>query len=120
MAKINPAKMWAGVSDGEIQFVARTRSDAREQRDFYLECGTPHSVVPVIVTPLASHRRPIWLKRIGDHVIVEVERDGKWVEVIREQVDGAFSHIWEDRGEGTTTVSGAPPDPVVAVPVIKE
>lgn len=35
---------------------------------------------------------PIWLRRVGDYVIVEVEFDGEWVEVIREQLDGNFSH----------------------------
>jgi hypothetical protein len=40
----------------------------------------------------------IHLLRIGDSVIVRVEIDGKWVEVIREQVDGLFSHIVEPSG----------------------
>lgn len=42
----------------------------------------------------------IMLRREGDHVVVEVERklaDGtfRWFEIIREQADGAFSHIVE-------------------------
>ena len=47
-------------------------------------------------------RRPVWLRREGDHVVVLVEDDGKWREIIREY-DGdqynrtPFSHIWEDR-----------------------
>lgn len=35
---------------------------------------------------------PIWLRRVGDFAVVEVEFDGEWVEVIREHVDGNFSH----------------------------
>ena len=35
---------------------------------------------------------PIWLRREGDYAIVEVEFDGEWVEVIREHIDGNFSH----------------------------
>ena len=40
----------------------------------------------------------IWLKNIGDDVIVEAEIAGKWVEVIRERADGAYSHIVESGG----------------------
>lgn len=52
----------------------------------------------------------IWLKRIGDHAIVEVEVDGKFVQVIREHIDGAFSHIVEESGikhavEGTGQIA---------------
>ena len=35
---------------------------------------------------------PIWLRRVGHYVIVEVKIDGAWVEVIREHLDGNFSH----------------------------
>ena len=41
-------------------------------------------------------RRPVWLRREGDHAVILVEVSGKWIEVIREHFDGAFSHIWED------------------------
>ena len=40
----------------------------------------------------------IHLFRLGEHVIVSVEVDGKWVEVIRERRDGSFSHIVEPGG----------------------
>lgn len=40
----------------------------------------------------------IHLFRIGEHVVVSAEIDGKWVEVIRERHDGAFSHIVEPSG----------------------
>ena len=36
--------------------------------------------------------------RLGDHVIVRVEIDGAWCEVISERIDGAFSHIVEVGG----------------------
>jgi hypothetical protein len=36
--------------------------------------------------------------RLGDYVVVKVEIDGKWVEVIREHHDGSFSHIVEPLG----------------------
>jgi len=35
---------------------------------------------------------PIWLRRVGNYAIVEVEFDGEWVEVIREALDSNFSH----------------------------
>ena len=37
----------------------------------------------------------IQLVRIGDYAVVNVELNGKWVEVIREHVEGSFSHIVE-------------------------
>lgn len=40
----------------------------------------------------------IHLVRIGDHVFVKAEIDGRWVTVIKEHVDGAFSHIVEEGG----------------------
>ena len=40
----------------------------------------------------------LWLRREGDHVVVLAEVDGNWVEVIREHVDGSFSHIVEPDG----------------------
>ncbi len=42
---------------------------------------------------------PIHLLREGDYAIVLVEaRPGVWVEVIREHIDGPFSHIVEPLG----------------------
>lgn len=49
----------------------------------------------------------IHLVRIGDHVIVNAEMDEKWVEVIKERHDGAFSHIVEVGGMRRAT--GQPP-----------
>lgn len=40
----------------------------------------------------------IHLFRTGEYVVVAAEIDGKWVEVIRERHDGAFSHIVEPSG----------------------
>lgn len=40
----------------------------------------------------------IHLFRTGEHVVVSVEIDGRWVEVIRERNDGSFSHIVEPNG----------------------
>ena len=34
----------------------------------------------------------------NERAVVEVEIDGRWVEVIRERADGAFSHIVEPLG----------------------
>jgi hypothetical protein len=41
---------------------------------------------------------PIWLRREGDWVIVEVSQGEHWFEVIRELYDGNFSHIVEPLG----------------------
>jgi hypothetical protein len=38
------------------------------------------------------------LMRLGDYVRVNVEIDGRWVQVISERHDGAFSHIVEPGG----------------------
>lgn len=40
----------------------------------------------------------IWLRREGDDAVVLVERDGRWLEIIREHIDGPFSHICEPNG----------------------
>jgi hypothetical protein len=40
----------------------------------------------------------IWLRREGDYAVVLVQRDGQWREIIREHVDGPFSHICEPNG----------------------
>ncbi len=41
-------------------------------------------------------RRPIWLRKDGKHIVVLVELNGEWREVIRELPGDEFSHIWED------------------------
>ena len=41
---------------------------------------------------------PIWLRREGEHVIVEVSLKGEWVPVIKEHIDGNFSHCVEPIG----------------------
>ncbi len=52
----------------------------------------------------------IWLRREGDHAIVLAEMNGKFVEIIREYIEGGpFSHICEGLGmlhrmDGTGTV----------------
>ena len=40
----------------------------------------------------------IWLRRVGNFAVVEIEKDGEWIEVMREHVDGNFSHIIEPLG----------------------
>ncbi len=40
----------------------------------------------------------IHLVRIGDHVYVKAEIDGRFVTVIKEHADGSFSHIVEEGG----------------------
>jgi hypothetical protein len=40
----------------------------------------------------------IFLRREGEHAVVEVEVDGRWVEICREHMDGSFSHIVEPVG----------------------
>jgi hypothetical protein len=37
----------------------------------------------------------VWLRRSGDSIIVAVELDGKWHDVITENQDANFSHITE-------------------------
>lgn len=51
---------------------------------------------PRKAAPSPLKRSPaVWLRREGDYVIVAVEVDGKWHDVIREWWDSSFSHIWE-------------------------
>jgi hypothetical protein len=47
----------------------------------------------------------VWLRRVGDRVIVSVEIEGVWQDVISEHAEGAFSHIVEPGGmrEGKET-----------------
>jgi len=40
----------------------------------------------------------IWLRREGNDAVVLFERDGLWIEAIREECDGNFSHITEVGG----------------------
>lgn len=40
----------------------------------------------------------IWLRRIGDRVIVAAEINGRWIDVISEHAEGSFSHIVEPSG----------------------
>jgi hypothetical protein len=53
----------------------------------------------------------VWLRRLGDHVIVSIEaEDGRDIEVIREWHDGNFSHNISEHGlraliDGTGTVN---------------
>jgi len=55
------------------------------------------------MTPKREWKEPmpvtaVHLVRIGDHVIVNVEVGGQWVEIIREHHEGSFSHICEAGG----------------------
>lgn len=45
-----------------------------------------------------KEERAIWLRREGDFAVVLIEKDGAFVEVIREPLDGPFSHIVEPSG----------------------
>lgn len=38
------------------------------------------------------------LRAEGEHVILEIEVNGKWVQLIKERMDSAFSHIIEPAG----------------------
>jgi len=40
----------------------------------------------------------IQLVSIGDYALVKAEIEGRWVTLIKEHVDGAFSHIIEADG----------------------
>jgi hypothetical protein len=40
----------------------------------------------------------VWLRKEGERVIVAVEFGGKWIDVITEHAEGAFSHIVEPGG----------------------
>jgi hypothetical protein len=47
-------------------------------------------------------RRPVWLRREGDYVVVLIEENGEFREVIRAydpEGKTPFSHIWEDQRE---------------------
>src|SRR5690606_17473032 len=79
----------------------------REARALLLEAigkvGMRRGIQYALDTPPAKDKEPvgvtaIWLKNIGEHVIVEAEIGGKWVEIIRERADGAYSHIVESGG----------------------
>jgi hypothetical protein len=37
----------------------------------------------------------VWLREEGERVIVAVEIEGKWIDVITEHKEGPFSHIVE-------------------------
>jgi hypothetical protein len=59
----------------------------------------------------------ICLHRVGNYAIVSVEAmPGKWVEVIREQIDGNFHHIVEPLGIEEVFLSHGI-DPTAAPPV---
>jgi hypothetical protein len=47
----------------------------------------------------------VWLRRVGDYAEVLAEVDGEWRLIIKEHVDGHFSHIVEPSG-----IHKAPPD----------
>ena len=51
--------------------------------------------------------RGVWLRKEGERVIVAVEIEGKWIDVITERADSAFSHIVEPGGilEGVRILS---------------
>lgn len=55
------------------------------------------------MVPKREYKEPVpitavHLVRIGEHVIVNVEVGGQWVEIIREHHEGSFSHICEAGG----------------------
>ncbi len=41
-------------------------------------------------------KRPVWLRTDGNHIIVLIEENNEWKEIIRERIAGEISHIWED------------------------
>lgn len=61
----------------------------------------PATIGGSFTTPPPRETVPItgvWLRREGDYVLVCVEVDRKWVQVIKEHHDGSFSHICEPAG----------------------
>jgi len=60
----------------------------------------------VALTPIERQRQaqqqfgygPIWLRREGEYAIVEIQHEGKWLEVIRVPLDANFSHCIEPLG----------------------
>ena len=73
----------------------------------------PHTFIAAHSTPVAPAEtlgRPervglqsvevegVWLRREGDWVVVCIERNRQWVEIIREFCEGQFSHICEPGG----------------------
>lgn len=49
----------------------------------------------------------VHLVKIGPHVIVNIEVDGKWFEIIREHEDGSFSHILRSKRYAHTSEARA-------------
>lgn len=50
----------------------------------------------------------IWIRRIGDNVILAFEADGLWYKAASEYVDGSFSHIVELNHTGKGPDAGKP------------
>lgn len=80
------------------------------------KCGRMHRDLGFGKPPAAISRDTvavsgIHLFRVGEHVVVSVEINGQWVEVIRERHDGAFSHIVEPSGirQAAALIEGLPP-----------
>lgn len=42
--------------------------------------------------------KALMLRAEGEYAILEIEVDGKWIELIRERLDSPFSHIIEPQG----------------------
>lgn len=81
--------------DGSRGDLGHVRIVPPDDREMYLAMAdAARAVIP------GQKCVPVWLRKERDEVVVLVE-DGSgdptttWREVIREKVDGSFSHIWE-------------------------
>lgn len=43
-------------------------------------------------------KNALHLRAEGDYAILEIEVNGKWIELVRERLDSPFSHIIEPAG----------------------
>jgi hypothetical protein len=82
---------------------ARTNEARKLLREAIGADGQRRGIEAARTAEFKGHNSPIgvtgiWLKRIGDQVIVEAEIGGSWVSVIEEFVDCPFSHIVEPGG----------------------
>ncbi len=44
------------------------------------------------------NKNALWLVAEGEYVILKIEVNGKWIELIKERLDAPFSHIIEPAG----------------------
>jgi hypothetical protein len=47
---------------------------------------------------MAKENGALWLVAEGEHVLLKIEENGKWVTLVKERLDSPFSHIVEPLG----------------------